>query len=85
MKQIIIAFVATLSFFIWPSGQMTATGPVATNCKAEIAKFCAQEEHGDGEVRECLKDNRENLSSLCKEALDTTGFDRDNRRGKRRR
>ena len=48
-------------------------GPVATACSAEIAKFCADKKHGQGEVRACLELNKDKVSSECKSALDTTG------------
>jgi len=48
-------------------------GPVATACKDEIAKYCADKEHGHGDVRACLEAQKEKLSKECKTALDTTG------------
>ena len=54
-------------------GPGTGTGPVATACKAEIAKFCAGKEHGAGDVRKCLEAKKAEVSAGCKTALDTTG------------
>ncbi len=48
-------------------------GPVATACADEITKFCADKEHGQGEVRACLEANKDKVSDACKTALDTTG------------
>ena len=48
-------------------------GPVATACADEIAKFCADKEHGQGEVRACLEANKDKASEACKTALETTG------------
>lgn len=50
-----------------------AQGPVAAACQAEIAKFCAGLEHGQGAVRQCLETNKDKASAACKTALDTTG------------
>lgn len=50
-----------------------AQGPVAAACQAEIAKFCAGLEHGQGAVRKCLEANKDQASAACKTALDTTG------------
>jgi len=52
---------------------LAQSGPVATQCAPEIAKYCADKTHGDGSVRSCLEDNRAQLSSDCQQALDTTG------------
>ncbi len=53
--------------------QGTGTGPVATACKAEITKYCANKGHGDRQTRTCLEANVSKLSADCKTALDTTG------------
>lgn len=49
------------------------SGPVASACSEEIAKYCADKEHGRGEVRACLEANKDKASSACKTALATTG------------
>ena len=51
----------------------TGTGPVATACKADIAKYCADKEHGQGEVRRCLQEHHDEVTPACRNALDTTG------------
>ncbi|NNJ76665.1 MAG: hypothetical protein HKP56_16075 [Anderseniella sp.] len=48
-------------------------GPVMSQCASEIAQYCADKDHGAGAVRTCLEENRTNLSSSCRQALDTTG------------
>ncbi len=53
--------------------QGVGTGPVATACKADIAKYCADASHGAGQVRTCLEQHRAQLSAACTQALDTTG------------
>jgi hypothetical protein len=57
------------------------TGPVARNCRADIAKMCADRPH-DGSVRICLEMNYETVSAACKKALDTTGGGRGRGLGK---
>lgn len=57
-------------------GQSTPSGPVASNCTAEISKYCADKQHGAGAVRACLEADREHLSAQCMKALDTTGAGR---------
>jgi Cysteine rich repeat len=52
---------------------LAQTGPVATACKDDIVKYCADKEHGRGEVRACLEANKDKVSDVCKEALDNTG------------
>jgi hypothetical protein len=42
-------------------------------CKEDIAKYCADKEHGKGEVRACLEAARDKVTDECKTALDTTG------------
>jgi hypothetical protein len=46
---------------------------VATVCKQDIAKYCADASHGAGQVRACLEQHRAQLSAACVKALDTTG------------
>ena len=55
------------------SAQGTGTGPVASQCTSEIKAYCADKEHGAGEVRACLEANRSHLSAPCTHALGTTG------------
>lgn len=52
------------------------TGPVARLCVAEIGKFCAEVEHVNGQVRDCLDKHRAELGNACTVALDTTGHGR---------
>lgn len=48
-------------------------GTVANACKEDIATYCADKPHGQGEARACLQANRNKVSDVCKMALDTTG------------
>ena len=47
-------------------------GPVATACKDDIAKLCANLPH-NGSVRACLTKHESEVSPACKQALNTTG------------
>jgi hypothetical protein len=49
------------------------TGPVATLCMSEIAKFCPEVEHAFGQVRTCLSAHSGELGEACAVALDNTG------------
>lgn len=64
-----IAF-ATL---VLPPSARAQKGPVASACKDEIAKFCADKQHGQGQIRACLEGHKDQASAACKTALDTTG------------
>jgi hypothetical protein len=64
--------VSTLAIAALATTASAQSGPVATACKADIAKLCAGKPH-DGEVRVCLETNYDALAAACKTALDTTG------------
>jgi hypothetical protein len=49
------------------------TGPVATLCMNEIAKFCPEVEHAFGKVRMCLSSHKGELGGGCTIALENTG------------
>lgn len=55
-----------------PAGRGPGQGPVITQCKADLAKYCAGKAH-DGTARACLEANKAKVSAACKTALDTTG------------
>ena len=63
--------------------QGAGTGPVGTQCKADIAKFCKGMGHGSMEARLCLEANRNKVSAACRRALDTTGGGRGMGRNRR--
>lgn len=64
------ALLATLAGSAWAQ---QGTGPVATACAADLAKYCAGKSHENREARTCLEANKGKVSSACKTALDTTG------------
>ena len=70
-----IGFAALLGLAsVAPSmAQGVGAGPVGTQCKSDIAKFCKNTSHGSMEARACLEANRDKVSSACRRALDTTG------------
>ncbi|HWB44590.1 MAG TPA: hypothetical protein VG900_04055 [Hyphomicrobiaceae bacterium] len=66
------AFVAFIGLSGFATGAFAQTGPVATSCAKDIAKFCSGKRH-DGSIRICLESKYAILSGACKKALDTTG------------
>lgn len=54
------------------SSAVGQSGPVATACKDDIARYCADKEHGHGEVRACLEAHKDKVSATCRDALETT-------------
>jgi hypothetical protein len=61
------------STLIFSGGLATAQqGPVGSACIDDIQKFCAGMEHGQGQVRACLEDNKDQVSAACRTALETT-------------
>ena len=51
---------------------MAQQGPVGSACVEDIEKFCAGMEHGQGQLRACLEDNKDQVSADCRTALETT-------------
>jgi hypothetical protein len=66
-----ISVFALGSAFAQPPGKGPGQGPVITQCKEDIAKFCAGKQH-QGEVRACLEAKQAEVTRACKTALDTT-------------
>lgn len=58
-------------------------GPVMTQCKDDIAKFCAEKTHVNRELRECLESKKSEVTAECKAALDSTGPGKGRGQGKR--
>jgi len=46
----------------------------ATNCKDDLAKFCADVKLGQGRGLACMQKNQKNASDACKDALKQTGL-----------
>lgn len=70
---LIIAAMAIVAPVGAANAQGWGGGPVASACEREIGRYCADREHGRGEVRACLQAHRAKLSSTCKSALNRTG------------
>jgi Cysteine rich repeat len=68
-----ITFVALGSAFAQTPGRGPGQGPVITQCKDDIAKFCAARQHQQDEVRACLEAKKTEVTAACKTALETTG------------
>lgn len=76
MKPIAWRFVLPLTLILatsWIFAQNPA-GPqgVKNACAADIQKFCAGIEHGQGKVFQCLEENRDSLEAGCRAQLDRT-------------
>lgn len=71
-----LAPAAVSDSFAQQPGKGPGQGPVITQCKEDIAKFCAGKSH-DGEVRACLEVKKAEVTVACKAALDTTGGGKD--------
>lgn len=59
------------------------SGPVATACQDDIAKYCSDKSHGDRSVRTCLEANKDKVAEACRTALDTTGPGRGRGQGRK--
>jgi len=73
MKKMNFTILIALQFLIAQIGNAEGLGFVATNCKTEIEKLCADKEHGHGDIRACLNSKKEQLSVACKQTLELTG------------
>jgi hypothetical protein len=69
LTGITIGAMATTS--VWAQG--AGRGLVGTNCKVEIAKYCANISHGSQAIPVCLKKYKSKLSASCKKALANKG------------
>jgi hypothetical protein len=74
----IFATLGIVMMMALPSSSVTlaqgaGAGPVGTQCKADMAKFCKSAQHGNMEARACLEANRDKVSAACRRALDSTG------------
>jgi hypothetical protein len=74
MKSILFAVVAGLAAV---SGAVVAadaaapakSGGMRAACKADVQKFCAGTQRGDGRIVACLQQNHDQLSADCQGAL----------------
>ena len=70
LKRVLITCLGSLALISSASAQ---SGPVATACKTDIARYCAGKGHGNRQTRTCLETNKAKVSDGCKTALETTG------------
>jgi hypothetical protein len=71
-KAMKMAIMIAVTAGIASTASAQGNGPVIKQCADEIKKLCAGKSH-DGSVRACLEENRSQLTTKCKSALDTTG------------
>jgi hypothetical protein len=67
-----IALTGIQAVIAQPAGKGPGQGPVTTQCKSDIDKFCADKKH-DGEMRACLEARKSEVTTACRTALGTTG------------
>jgi hypothetical protein len=72
-KLMFLLALAALSTFGVVEPAMAQHERIATACKEDIAKYCADKRRGTGEVLTCLKANKDKISQRCKNALQYTG------------
>ena len=78
MKPLLV--LSACAMFVFSPHAQAKEGLVGSNCKVEIAKYCADVDHGSGAARQCLTGYEEDLSDTCRVALmsvgsgDTTGI-----------
>jgi hypothetical protein len=66
MNRLLIAVVASCTFAL-PA--LAAENDVRGACASDIKSFCANVQTGEGRIRKCMKEHRDELSSGCKDAL----------------
>ena len=54
----------------------TAVTHVATQCKDDLMKYCAQVEIGEGRVGTCLLDHKAELTAGCQQAIADVGLEK---------
>lgn len=73
MRMLSIVAAAALTTLAGAAVAQQGTGPVASACADDIAKYCAGKSHENREARTCLEANKSKVTAACKTALDTTG------------
>ena len=74
MKSILFAVVAGLAAVSGAAVAADAAAPAKSGgmrgaCKADVQKFCAGTQRGDGRIAACLQQNHDQLSADCQGAL----------------
>jgi len=69
MKKYGIAFLA-LGALVFGLSQPAVFAHDKGACKADIEQFCKGAQPGSGQIRECLKQNKDKLSSTCQAKME---------------
>ena len=69
MKTVFIPFVALVAVSTAALAADVSDRAGRTSCKADVEKFCANVQRGEGRIVQCLKENEAKLSTPCKDAL----------------
>ena len=54
----------------------TAINHLATQCKDDLLKYCAQVELGEGRVGTCLLDHKAEVTAACQQAITDVGLEK---------
>ena len=54
----------------------TAINHLATECKDDLLKYCAQVELGEGRVATCLLDHKAEVTAACQQAITDVGLEK---------
>ena len=54
----------------------TAINHLATQCKDDLLKYCAQVELGEGRVATCLLDHKAEVTAACQQAITEVGLEK---------
>lgn len=72
-RQLGLAVLLAAGSALLVSGQISAEDGAKPKkggvCKADVKKFCADIERGEGRIRQCLQENRASLAPACQERL----------------
>ena len=53
-----------------------AINHLATQCKDDLLKYCAQVELGEGRVGTCLLDHKAEVTAACQQAIGDVGLEK---------
>jgi hypothetical protein len=81
MKRLVVA--GALSLAVVAIGAPAHAQKQSTACNADIEKFCANVEKGQGRIMKCLQEHSKDLSADCKKAMESRGKAARERRAKR--
>jgi len=73
LKTIMLASVVILPIAGPAGAQGAGMGPAARQCAQDVKKFCADKQHGGGDIRTCLESKKAGFSAACKEVLEMIG------------